>query len=287
MTGPGRRVLHVCYCCRHADEVAAFGEAVLGLHVVMQTPLSREPGATLGMDREIESRAVFVYDHRGPRISPAIEIQEWVDPPIAGAPMSDPFAVGIQALGFAGASVTDAVGAGCTVVGSADGWTTLRDPRGVTLDVVEGEPRMAHLRATVTDLDRSIDWYTGLGCSLVGTGPADASALGVEGEGRTARLVLPDELFEFLLYAWESPASHGRHPAEPYHAGLWRVAVGVDDTREAYEAMLAEGWEFDRAPTAISLQGTPVPTMWICFLSDPDGIPFEFVQRPRAAFARR
>jgi catechol 2,3-dioxygenase-like lactoylglutathione lyase family enzyme len=65
------------------------------------------------------------------------------------------------------------------------------------------------------------------------------------------------------------------------------VAVGVDDTREAYEAMLAEGWEFDRAPTAISLQGTPVPTMWICFLSDPDGIPFEFVQRPRAAFARR
>jgi hypothetical protein len=24
--------------------------------------------------------------------------------------------------------------------------------------------------------------------------------------------------------------------------------------------------------------------MWICFLNDPDGVPFEFVQRPRSAF---
>jgi len=24
--------------------------------------------------------------------------------------------------------------------------------------------------------------------------------------------------------------------------------------------------------------------MWICFLSDPDGVPFELVERPRSAF---
>ena len=28
----------------------------------------------------------------------------------------------------------------------------------------------------------------------------------------------------------------------------------------------------------------PVPDLVICFLSDPDGVPYEFVQRPRSAF---
>lgn len=48
--------------------------------------------------------------------------------------------------------------------------------------------------------------------------------------------------------------------------------------------MTAAGVSFDRAPTSIELRGTPVPDMWICFLSDPDGVPFELVERPRSAF---
>jgi len=48
--------------------------------------------------------------------------------------------------------------------------------------------------------------------------------------------------------------------------------------------LAAAGWKFDRAPVSVELTGTPVPDMWICFLSDPDGVPFEFVGRPRSAF---
>jgi catechol 2,3-dioxygenase-like lactoylglutathione lyase family enzyme len=98
------------------------------------------------------------------------------------------------------------------------------------------------------------------------------------------RLRLPDEAFEVVLLGWTTPASHGRHTSDPNRAGLFRTAVGVDDTRSAHAAMTAAGWTFDRAPMSVELTGTPVPDMWICFLSDPDGVPFEFVGRPRSAF---
>ena len=79
----------------------------------------------------------------------------------------------------------------------------------------------------------------------------------------------------------------GRHYTEPNHAGWYRIALGVDDTRDVYTTMSAKGWTFDRPPMLISLDGTPVPDMWITFTSDPDGVPFELVQRPRSAFTER
>jgi catechol 2,3-dioxygenase-like lactoylglutathione lyase family enzyme len=72
--------------------------------------------------------------------------------------------------------------------------------------------------------------------------------------------------------------------SEPNHAGIYRTAVGVDDTRAAHAALVEAGVEFDRDPISVELKGTPVPDMWICFLSDPDGVPFELVGRPRSAF---
>ena len=93
-----------------------------------------------------------------------------------------------------------------------------------------------------------------------------------------------DEPLELLLIEWRSPRSHGRHYAQPNHAGLYRVALCVDDTRATYSAMSRAGWEFDLMPVAVELDGTAVPMMWICFLSDPDGMPYELVERPRSAF---
>jgi hypothetical protein len=98
------------------------------------------------------------------------------------------------------------------------------------------------------------------------------------------RLRLPDEPMEVVLTEWREPRSFDRHYAEPNHAGLYRIALGVDDTRSLYESMSATGWVFDRAPMLITLDGTPVPDMWITFTTDPDGVPFELVQRPREAF---
>jgi catechol 2,3-dioxygenase-like lactoylglutathione lyase family enzyme len=127
-----------------------------------------------------------------------------------------------------------------------------------------------------------------LGFELVGEAIAvtDGAALGHPGSVETTaqRLRLPDEPMEVVLVEWKDPAVFGHHYDRPNHAGWYRFALGVDDTRASYDAMLAQGWTFDRPPLLVALDGTPVPDMWITFTSDPDGIPVELVQRPRGAF---
>lgn len=299
---PAWRFLHVCYSCADAAPVTDFLAQGLALQLKMSTPMERSDGAILGIDGDVESSAAFVYDARGARTSPAIEVQAWADPAVVGKPVSDPAQVGIQALGFSVPDHETAVdrltGLGGTVVGGgaspfATRWTTLRDITGVTLDVVgddsvpAGETRLRHLRITSSDLERSVPWYEGLGFDVIGREEVkDGSFLGITDpvDATAVRLRLPDEPFEAILTEWRDPAGYGRHVEEPFHAGLYRTAVGVEDTRVAHEAMAAAGWTFDREPMSVELRGTPVPDMWICFLSDPDGVPFEFVQRPRSAF---
>src|SRR3954451_24260020 len=187
-----RRFLHVCYCCADAVPVTEFFVDALALRNTMSTPVEPSDGALLGMDGEIVSNAAFLYDARGPRTSPAIEAQGWVKPEVAGTPVDDPTQVGIQALGFGvpdAESACDALtGKGCTVIGSGSDVATLRDPTGVTLDLVEdaavpaGETRLRHLRITVTDLAVSVPWYERIGFAIVDRAHLDdASFLGHSG----------------------------------------------------------------------------------------------------------
>jgi catechol 2,3-dioxygenase-like lactoylglutathione lyase family enzyme len=306
---PARRFLHICYCCADDQEVASFLVDGLDMKQVMRTTDRYDSGAILGLDYDVRSVGNFVYDRRGPRTSPAIEVQGWYDPTPVGAPSTDPFRVGIKALGFAVPSVDAAVarlgGMGCTVL--VDGSSpfdarhaALLDPRDVTLDLVEdsslaeGESQMHHLRITVRNLEESIPFYEMLGFEMLAQGTLDdASFVGplgsrdvVRGPVRAdyATLRLPDEPFEVRLIHWHNPTGHGEHYAEPYHAGIFRAALGVDDTRASYDYLTGTGAEFDRPPMQVELSGTPVPDMWITFISDPNSIPYEFVQRPRAIF---
>jgi catechol 2,3-dioxygenase-like lactoylglutathione lyase family enzyme len=301
---PARRFLHACYCCTgaKADSVVRFFVEQLSMRNTMSSPIERGSGALLGLEGEVESGASFLYDERGPRVSPAIEVQAWVDPPLVGSPIDDPTEVGIRSLGLTVPDVDDVTerlrAFHCVVAGAGESafgnrWVTIRDPTGVTIDLVEdgvlpvGHTRMRHLRITVNDLAKSLPWYEGLGFEVVDRTPIDdAEFLGLDGvaTAEAVRLRLPDEAFEAMLIQWNRPPSHGRHVSEPNHAGLFRAAVGVDDTRASFDAMSAAGWTFDRRPARVELHGTPVPDMWICFISDPDGIPYEFVQRPREAF---
>lgn len=304
--GPARRFLHICYCCSNTDAVVDFYVHVLGMREVMRNPLHPSDGSLLGMDGEIVSGAAFVYDSRGARTSASLEIQEWVDPVMVGEPIADPTRVGMQAVGFAVAdldeTVSRAVAAGATIIGRGaspwvENWVTLADPFGTRLDVCAdtfvppGEVRLRHLRVTVTDLATSTDWYEGLGFRTLDVHDVvDAAFMGLaeaEGRSRVRRMSLPDERCEIVLMQWVEPMSHGRHPAQANHAGLFRTAVSVDDTRASYDAFRSRGWTFEREPRQVELTGTNVPDMWICFLNDPDGVPFEFVQRPRSAFRDR
>lgn len=305
--GPARRFLHICYCCADTDAVVNFFVEALGMREVMRNPLHPSDGSLLGIEGEIVSGAAFVYDSRGARTSSSLEIQEWVHPTMVGDPLSDPTAVGIQAVGFAVADATETVNSmvrhGAHLVGSGSSpwvvnWSTMADPFGTRVDVVEdpsvprGEVRLRHLRITVSDIERSTQWYEGLGFRLVADHElADGEFLGLRSErsvtGFVRRMRLPDERCEVVLTAWSEPHSHGRHPALANHAGLFRTAVSVDDTRESYRRFVEAGWTFEREPRLVELEGTNVPDMWICFLNDPDGVPFEFVQRPRSAFRDR
>lgn len=300
-------MLHVCYCCADVDGPVAFFVRGLGLRETMRTTGERTSGAVLGMDREVQGIAAFVYDPRGPRASPAIEVQSWLQPTLEGRPFDQPNHAGVQALGFAvhdlDASITALEALGARVVGRSHSplfnapSATLVDPFGMTLDLIErvdvphGESRMHHLRVTCSDRARSIEWYEGLGFERIGTAVdlTDGAVVGLPGpvDASACRLRLPDEPMEVVLVEWRDPKVFGRHYGQPNHAGWYRLAVGVDDTRASYDAMSAAGWTFDRAPMLISLDGTPVPDMWITFTSDPDGVPFELVQRPRSAFTER
>jgi catechol 2,3-dioxygenase-like lactoylglutathione lyase family enzyme len=303
---PCYRFLHICYCCADGGAARDFFVEHLAMKNTMNTPMERTPGGLLGIDSDITSQARFVYDRRGPRVSPAIEIQHWMDPPLEGTPSSDPFEVGLKAVGFAvpdlPAAVTRLVGAGCLVVAQGASpfdasAALLVDVRGITLELVAdgalgaAETQMHHVRLTVSDLDASLSFYDQLGFDVIERGSlSDASFVGHEGSesasasGRYARVRLRDEQFEARLIQWDSPSGHGRHYANPYHSGLFRIALGVEDTRASYEAMGAAGAIFDRPPQDVVLSGTPVPNMWITFITDPDGIPYEFVQRERSAF---
>jgi len=299
---PGRRFVHVCYCCADVTEATAFFVDALHLINTMTTPDQYNSGAVLGMDRDVRSVASFVYDRRGPRTSPAIEVQGWYDPAPVGEPSIDPLEVGIKALGLAVPSIDDAVdritAMGGTVVADSkspfgERQVTLLDPRRIMIELVEdssldvASTRMHHLRATVTDLEVSLPFYDTLGFEVVERGSVDDGAFaGIEGDVDAEFVVLrlPDEPFQLRLVQWNTPAGHGRHYSEPNHAGIFRAALGVDDTRASYEHLTTNGATFDRQPMVVELSGTPVPDMWITFISDPDGIPYEFVQRPRSVF---
>ena len=300
--GPARRHLHMAYNCAEAAPVTAMFVDGLAMRNTMSSTTGPSTQDLLGIGRPTTGGADFVYDARGPRGGPAVEVNNWVDPAVVGTPHQDPTIVGLHAVGFSvpdlGATVAGLQALGCIVIGSApspfgDSWTSLRDPRGVVVDLVDdisvpaGESRMRHLRSTVHNMGASLEWYEGLGYEIVARHAMnDGSFLGHTGaaEAEVVRLRLPDDPFEAFLVDWKIPASHGSHYAEPYHAGLYRVALCVDDTRAAYHELLAAGWTFDRAPDSVLLEGTPVPVMWICFLRSPDGVPYEFVERPRSAF---
>lgn len=298
--GPAHRFLHVCYCCDDNAAVTSLFVDGLGFRRVMGTALGPSDGSILGLEREVVGATDFVYDFRGPRVSPAVEVQRWVDPAVVGHPPDDPTRAGIQALGVAVRDRASAVerleAMGCAVVGTfPDGaWTIVRDPRGVVFDLVVDETlpevdraRMRHLRISCTDLAVSVPWYEDMGFRVTkeaALASGEPVGLPQSVDARIVSLRLRDEPFAVLLVEWRRPRTSGRHPAEPNHAGLWRTAVAVDDTRATYEQLLARGCRFDRAPALVRLEGTPVPDMWIAFLSDPDGVPFELVQRPRSAF---
>src|SRR5260370_2019187 len=149
---------------------------VLGLTPGMKTARVPSDGRVLGVPGKPVTETWFMYDHRGPRAAPAIELLEWESPATAGEHPREPNHIGLSCLGYAVPSVEDAraraQGRPWSVV---DGWPVRgRDQRvgrildldGVPVELLAGgaaSPVFSHLRINCTDLDASTAWYSRLG----------------------------------------------------------------------------------------------------------------------------
>jgi catechol 2,3-dioxygenase-like lactoylglutathione lyase family enzyme len=277
---------------------AAFYADVLGLRPGMKTARTAADGRALGVDGAPVTECWFLYDHRGPRTAPAVEVLEWETPATIGEHPAEPHHIGISSIGFAVPSLelvrgrARALGrpwselANWPVRGQAERAARVTDLDGVLVELTErdGEaPVFSHLRINVTDLRGSVAWYERLGFTAKSTGRianTGGAALSY------ASLVTEDDpSFALELTQWEDPKGTGLAAAPAYHRGLYRIALGLDDVQAAYDA-LAPGSPGLPAPEFVELPGTRLGGVVVLFLRDPDGVVVELVGRSRSHLRR-
>jgi catechol 2,3-dioxygenase-like lactoylglutathione lyase family enzyme len=141
-----------------------------------------------------------------------------------------------------------------------------------------------HIGLTVTDLERSIEFYTSvLECSIVmrqeKEGGYLAAIVGYPGARVLMTHLQPPgggpriELFQYLV-----PKSAVRH-LEPRNVGNAHICFVVEDLAALYERLVEKGIGTISPPvevdTGVNTGGSSL------YLYDPDGITLELFQRPR------
>jgi catechol 2,3-dioxygenase-like lactoylglutathione lyase family enzyme len=276
-------LLHANLNSAELERAAAFYEQVLGLVIGMRTTPDPVDGAALGVEGQSTTLVWFFYDARGPRSAPAIELMGWIDPVVVGAAPTEPQHAGLAALGYVVPSLAAirarAVDAGYRVAGDAD-WPVrsgerpllrLLDNDGVFVELHEGEVDSAQPSHRYDDAKLSpeaVGLDGGAVVSVASLRPAGDPSLSLE------------------LTAWSSPAVTGTPVAPAYHVGLYRIALAVDDVAAA-RAELAAVLPDVPEPIYVPLPGTKLGGVMVLFLTDPDGVVVELVERPRRAMTAR
>jgi catechol 2,3-dioxygenase-like lactoylglutathione lyase family enzyme len=145
---------------------------------------------------------------------------------------------------------------------------------------------VVHTGLTVSDLDRSIAWYTEvLGLELVRRQRNDnaytRTIVGMpDADLDIAFLRLPGvdpapstHILELIQYL-QPP---GRHPVlRTSDVGTGHLALAVDDIQDTYARLREAGTEFRNAPVEITAGANA--GSWACYLLDPDGFTIELMQ---------
>ena len=136
----------------------------------------------------------------------------------------------------------------------------------------------SHTSFTVSNLERSVDFYTRLLGFKVETrlqikSPGIEQITGFAGAHLDACIV-SIEGFRLELIQYLSPPGV-KLDTRTNNVGAAHVGLWVDDVEAKYREMLAAGVRFRGAPTS-SLPGRPKVTYFL----DPDGITLELMQRP-------
>jgi catechol 2,3-dioxygenase-like lactoylglutathione lyase family enzyme len=257
-------LLHCNLNTADLGSAAAFYSDLLGLRAGLKTERRPTDGRGLGYDGMATSEVWFLFDARGPRIAPGLELMEWETPRLVGHHPAEPNHVGLSAIGYR--------------VPANGGYheDRVHDLDGVPIELVPSDvdsPWFTHVRLNCTDLERSVEWYTRLG--FTASGPIEAGH--VRNTSMQAGDVAP---FSIELTQWQDPEPVGEAPAVANHGGLYRIALGVADLSAAYDELAAVADEAVPEPLWVELPGTKLGGVNVMFLRDPDHVVVELVERP-------
>ncbi len=144
-----------------------------------------------------------------------------------------------------------------------------------------------HFSFTVSDIDRSVDWYTHvLGLELVHRQHQEnaytEALVGIPGAVlEVAQLRIPtlaptysSHMLELIQYTGAADPAVTELPTS--RVGVAHLALLVDDIHERYGRMVGEGVAFRNPPVEIT-EGANRGG-YACYLHDPDGITLELLQ---------
>lgn len=305
MIGPDQAVttdatqarVHAVLHCNINTMDAASGVAYyerLGLRMRMKSVGDDVDARSLGLGEHTGSTTWFLYDHRGPRAAPAVELVDWRCPATVPRDQADIAgeSLGLACLGLRARDLSllplDVHAREATKL---EAWVRGRQvPRlglvpqgGVPVEVVEiddytgddGLPNacVSHVRIRSSDLDRTPAWYGRLGWERLS-----------EGESTTHMSMSVPEDPTFSLECELAPGAE-RCSMSGNTEGLYRMAMAVEDVPGALARLREAGVE---APDATFIPMPDVPTggFSVVVLTDPDGTLVELVSRPRSEVRR-
>jgi catechol 2,3-dioxygenase-like lactoylglutathione lyase family enzyme len=306
-----RRFLHVNLNCESLDATERLYVGQLGLSPRMRTDANvPTDGSILGIDGgETFCETSFLYDSRGGRAGCALEAIEFHKPALKADPNSDPTRPGIRSTLMTVAdldgSVTALRDAGVTVSGPLDGLISgsksvlALDPDGAVIELAEAPSDkpgavFAGIRIAAIDAAATAEFLTAIGFAEVAA-PAQVEVAGEQlapgGSSdpvrcTVARYALAEDAHQFSLTVVEHPDTRAADPV-PWggnHQGLYRCALRVENT-EAAMSLVPNSVEVMGDPVWCPLPGTKIEGLYISFLRSPDGVVFEFVERPLKHFS--
>ncbi|BBX28479.1 VOC family protein [Mycolicibacterium alvei] len=306
-----RRFLHVNLNCASVQATEKLYGGLLGLTTRMRTdPKVPADGSIMGLGGQIYTETAFLYDGRGGRRSCALEAIEWSTPPLRRDTNTDPARPGIRStlltvtdlaavtadLRAAGVRVSDPIEG---LISGAESVLAL-DPDGAVIELTQTPPvagphqggLFGGIRIAAIDVEKTVAFLTEIGFAIVDA-PRRVAISGEQlAPGGTAqiadcvlaRLALPEDGAQFTLTVVEHPDT-ARHPrAEGGNSqGLYRCALRVENVARAL-ALLPDWIAVQGDPVWCPLPGTKIDGLYIAFLPSPDGVLFEFVERPLSFF---
>ena len=158
--------------------------------------------------------------------------------------------------------------------------------------------KIDHVNIVVSDMDRSVAFYTRLGLTksldTIISGEWIANLMGIQDDKLRARVTFMEpgdgtarlEMLQYLTL----PGGEATLNSQSNTIGVRHFALVVDDIAQTYQTLLADGVSFFSAPQEVTGNkevAARIGRKWMVYLLDPDGVIVELAQYglPEAAIS--